>query len=215
MSWAQAGVLAGGSEDVPRAAKREAVPPEAHSDAQLLSLAYGDDAAAARLLVDKYLDRLVGFAFRLLGDPAEAEDMAQEAFLRLWRQAPRWRSEAPVIHWLNRVTYNLCMDRLRRRRPLALDDVAEPPDPASDPASDPARAAYQAEIGRQVEAAVAALPERQKAAILLTHGQGFGNKEVAGIMGISVEAVESLLGRGRRALRATLAHLRTELEGDL
>ena len=211
MSWAQAGVLAGGSEDLPRRAKSEARWPEARSDGQLLGLAHGGDAAAARLLVDKYLGRLVGFAHRLLSDHAEAEDVAQEAFLRLWRQAPRWRSEAPVIHWLNKVAYNLCMDRLRRRPPLALDDVPEPPDPANDPA----RTAYQAEIGRQVQAAVDVLPERQKAAIILTHGQGFGNKEVAEIMEIIVEAVESLLGRGRRALRAALGHLRSEEEGDL
>ncbi len=211
MSSAQADVLLGRLEPVPRAANREVSRPDAQSDAQLLGRAYGGDAAAGRLLVEQHLDRLVGFAYRLLGDAAEAEDVAQEAFLRLWRQAPRWRCEAPLIHWLNKVSYNLCMDRLRRRRPLALEDVPEP----SDPAGDPAGAAYRAEIGRLVEAAVSALPERQKAAILLTHGQGLGNMEVAEIMGISVEAVESLLGRGRRALRAALADLRTELEGDL
>lgn len=211
MSSVQADVLLGRLEPVPRAANREVSRPDARSDAQLLGRAHRGDAAASRLLVEQHLDRLVGFAYRLLGDGAEAEDVAQEAFLRLWRQAPRWRSEAPIVHWLNKVAYNLCMDRLRRRRPLALEDVPEPVDPAGDPA----RAAQRAEIGRLVEAAVGALPERQKAAILLTHGQGLGNMEVAEIMGISVEAVESLLGRGRRALRAALAHLRGELEGDM
>lgn len=203
--------MLGRLEYVSRAADREVTRPDAQSDAQLLGLAYRGDAAAGRLLVEQHLDRLVSFAYRLLGDGAEAEDVAQEAFFRLWRQAPRWRSEAPIIHWLNKVAYNLCMDRLRRRRPLALEDVPEPPDPAGDPA----HAAYRAEIGRLVESAVDALPERQKAAILLTHGQGLGNMEVAEIMGISVEAVESLLCRGRRALRTALAHLSTELEGDL
>ncbi|MDP6173334.1 MAG: sigma-70 family RNA polymerase sigma factor [Rhodospirillales bacterium] len=184
---------------------------QAQIDARLLASAKRGDVAASRQLVEMHLDRLVGFAYRLLGDHGEAEDVAQEAFLRLWRRAPRWQAKAPVAHWLNKVAYNLSMERLRRRAPLNLEDMPE----LVDPGLDPAQSLHGDQIGRQVEAAIAALPERQKVAVLLAHGQGYGNIEVAGIMEISVEAVESLLGRGRRSLRATLGHLRSDLEGDL
>ena len=87
------------------------------ADAALLPRIKDGDRAAAALLVDQYLNRIVAYAFRMLGDRAEAEDVAQEALLRLWRAAPGWRAgEAKVSTWLYRVTANLCTDRLRRRR---------------------------------------------------------------------------------------------------
>jgi RNA polymerase sigma-70 factor (ECF subfamily) len=82
----------------------------ADGDAEQLRRIHAGDAAAASLLVDQYLDRIVAYAFRVLGDKAEAEDVAQESFLRLWRRAGQWRAEAPLIHWLHRVAYHLCID---------------------------------------------------------------------------------------------------------
>jgi len=149
-------------------------------------------------------------AYRLLGNRAEAEEVAQEAMMRLWRQAPDWRAgEAKVSSWLYRVTANLCIDRRRRARGgmLALDAVPEPPDPRPGPAERlQARARAEA-----LQAALDGLPERQRQAVVLRHIEGLANPEIAGIMGASVEAVESLTTRGRRALATALAARKEEL----
>ena len=121
-----------------------------------------------------------------------------------WRQAPKWRpGEAKFDTWLHRVTLNLCYDRLRRRRELS---YADPPEQADEgPAPD--RALKAADTGRQVGRALQNLPDRQREAIVLCHYQELGNIEAAAVMGVNVEALESLLGRGRRALRAALSNL--------
>jgi RNA polymerase sigma-70 factor (ECF subfamily) len=147
----------------------------------------------------------------MLGDMAEAEDVAQECFLRLWRTAPKWRGEARVGTWLHRVAHNLCIDRLRRRRETTGGEAPDLPDTAAGPATQQ----QQAQVARAVEGAMARLPERQRAAIALVHYQEMGNIEAADIMGVSVEALESLLSRGRRALRQALAERRDDLMGEL
>jgi RNA polymerase sigma-70 factor (ECF subfamily) len=149
----------------------------------------------------------------MLADRAEAEDVTQEALLRLWRVAPDWRQDggARVTTWLYRVTANLCTDRLRRRRRgVALDDVAEPADPAPGVLD---RMQGDARMGA-LAAALAQLPERQAQAVALRHLEGLGNPEIAAIMEISTEAVESLTARGKRALAAILAGRRAELGYD-
>jgi len=174
-------------------------------DEELLSRVAGGDPAASRALVARKLPRLMSLAGRMLGDPAEAEDVAQEAFLRIWKQAPKWRpGEARFDTWLHRVALNLCYDRLRRRRELAF---AEPPD-RPDEGPGPDRGLEASDTGRRVSAALQALPDRQREAIVLCHYQELGNIEAAAVMGVSVEALESLLGRGRRALRAALGDLK-------
>lgn len=176
----------------------------ADPDEALLARVAKGDPAAVRALVARKLPRLMSLASRMLGDMAEAEDVAQEAFLRVWRQAPRWRPGAAKFDtWLHRVTLNLCYDRLRRRREIATADPPETPDPGPGPD----RGLEALDIGARVQAALQALPERQREAIVLCHYQELGNIEAAAVMGVSVEAVESLLGRGRRALRAALKDL--------
>jgi len=162
------------------------------------------DPAAIQAMVARKLPRMLSLARRMLGDAAEAEDVAQEAMLRAWRQAPRWTpGQARFDTWLHRVGLNLCYDRLRRRREIATDAV---PDRIDDgPAPD--RGLLAAETGARVEAALARLPERQREAIVLCHYQELGNIEAAALMEISVEALESLLSRGRRALRTALADI--------
>ena len=185
--------------------------PTPESDALLLRRINDGDTAATRILVDQYLDKIVNYSTRMLNDRSEAEDVAQEAFLRLWQNLDKWRAEAPVIHWLHRVTYNLCIDRLRKKKLVNIDDVAEP----EDPFENPARSLHQAQVSTMVNRAIQKLPERQRAAIVFTHQEGLSNIETAQIMEISVEAVESLLSRGRGGLRSLLEDIRPELEGDV
>jgi RNA polymerase sigma factor (sigma-70 family) len=181
------------------------------ADEALVVLYANGDPDAARLLAQRLLPRVLGYAGRLLSDRAEAEDVAQEAMLRLWKVAPDWRQgEAKVSTWLYRVTTNLCTDRLRarqRRRSDALDDVPEPADDV------PGAVAVMIEADRMaaLEAALATLPDRQREAVVLRHIEGMTNPEIAEIMQIGVEAVESLTARGKRALTQALAGQRAAL----
>jgi len=187
------------------------------SDEVLLVLYANGDAGAARALTQRLVPRVIGYAMRVLSDRAEAEDVAQEAMLRLWRVAPDWRQgEAKVTTWLYRVATNLCTDRLRgrtRRRVTALDDA---PDVADGRASVEA-GLIEADRMAALQAALAALPDRQRQAVVLRHIEGLTNPEIAAIMDIGTEAVESLTARGKRALSAILGGRRAELgyeEGD-
>jgi len=181
-------------------AGRDAVDP----DDELVRRAGAGDAAAVQALVAAKLRRVLALAERMLGDASEAEDVAQETFFRVWRHAARWRpGGARFDTWLHRVTLNLCHDRLRRRRERP---VAEPPE-TPDPGPAPDRGLHAMDTGRRVQAALQALPPRQREAIVLCHYQELGNIEAAALMGVSVEALESLLSRGRRALKSALADL--------
>jgi len=144
----------------------------------------------------------------MLGNHAEAEDVSQEAMLRLWKAAPDWRSgEAKVSTWLYRVVSNLCIDRLRKAQPDGLDTIPEPEDPRDGPAD----VLQRHTRARALQSALGRLPFRQRQAVVLRDLQGLANPEVAEIMETSVEAVESLLTRGRKALSADLAGRRAEL----
>jgi RNA polymerase sigma-70 factor, ECF subfamily len=181
-------------------------------DADLVRSAGAGDAQAASALVRKHLPRMVGLARRMLSDASEAEDVAQEVFLRVWREAPRWKPGAAKFEtWMHRVALNLCYDRLRRRR--------EKTDPdAGLYVADGAPLASEAWLAQQraqrVNAALAQLPERQRAAIALVHYQEMSNIAAAEMLEISVEALESLLSRGRRALKAALTDVAQDLLGD-
>ncbi|WP_298744854.1 RNA polymerase sigma factor [uncultured Brevundimonas sp.] len=168
------------------------------------------DPAAVQAMVARKLPRMLALARRMLDDPAEAEDVAQEALLRAWRQAPHWASgRAKFDTWLHRVALNLCYDRLRRRRETP---TAALPDRRDDgPAPD--RGLLAADVGAAVNGALARLPDRQREAIVLCHYQELSNIEAAGLMEISIEALESLLSRGRRTLRQALAAHRPGAEG--
>lgn len=183
---------------------------EQGDEALLLLYAQGD-RTAARTLVLRLTPRVLGYATRLLSDRAEAEDVAQEAMLRLWRIAPDWRrGEAQVTTWLYRVVTNLVTDRQRvrqRRGTAPLDDAPE----VADAAPGVVTRLIEADRMAALDAALAQLPDRQRQAVVLRHLEGLSNPEIAGVMDIGVEAVESLTARGKRALAALLAGQRAEL----
>lgn len=181
-------------------------------DAELVRNIGAGDGRAAEALVRRHLPRMVGLARRMLGDASEAEDVAQDVFLRVWREAPRWKPGAAKFEtWMHRVALNLCYDRLRRRR--------ESPDPdagvnIADSGPMPAEQWLARQRAARVDAALAELPERQRAAIVLVHYQELTNIAAAEMLDVSVEALESLLARGRRALKAALADVVDDLMGD-
>ena len=173
-------------------------------DADLVRRVGAGDPLAVRALTARKLPRLTALAARVLGDAAEAEDIAQESLIRAWRQAPVWRfGEARFDTWLHRVTLNLCRDRLRRVRPGGPQDL----EALVDPGPAPDRGLEARDVGDRVAAAMAILPVRQREAVVLCHDQEMGNIQAAAALGITVEALESLLSRGRRALRAALSDL--------
>ncbi len=179
-------------------------------DDLLLAYAAGDPAAA-RALTLRLTPRVLGYAARLLSDRAEAEDVAQEAMLRLWRMAPGWRpGEAQISTWLYRVVTNLCTDRQRRRvirAALPLDEAPE----QSDGGRGAEAGLIEADRMAALQSALDSLPERQRQAVVLRHIEGLANPEIAAVMEIGVEAVESLTARGKRALAAALSGQRAAL----
>ena len=183
----------------------EADTPEA---ALLVRVANGD-RVAARALIDRLGPRLLRHITRMLGDRAEAEDIVQETFLRLWKIAPDWKQgEAQVSTWAFRVAINLTRDKLRARRATVdIDAIAEPESDLESAVSQ----LTQAERLAALDTALAALPERQRQAVSLRHIEGLSNPEIAAIMDIGVEAVESLTARGKRALTQALKGQKEEL----
>jgi RNA polymerase sigma-70 factor (ECF subfamily) len=183
--------------------------PSAEREAALMAaFARGEPGAAAEL-ARSVGARVFAHVARLLQDRAEAEDVTQEAMVRLWQIAPRWEpGRARPSTWAIGVASNLAVDRLRRRRRTApLDTAPEPPDAA------PGQEARMQEEARAaaLHAALAALPPRQAQAVSLRHLEGLSNPEIAAIMDIRVEAVESLTARGKRALARDLAGRQAEL----
>lgn len=182
--------------------------PSELSDEDLLASYGAGDPRAARALVARLTPKAFAVARRLLSSEAEAEEVTQEALVRLWRFAPKWRTgEAQVSTWLYRVVVNLCSDRLRKKREAPLQDGMEIADEA------PTAEARLSEEDRQdaLQRGLLQLPERQRQAVILRHLEGLSNPAIAEILGIGVEAVESLTARGKRRLAELLAPRRQEL----
>ena len=174
-------------------------------DEELMIRVQRQDRAAFAILVDRHLQAIHAFNYRFLRDAEDAADMAQEAFLRVWNSAGTYRpGRVKFTTWLHRIARNLCIDLHRRRKhgePLdrtVADDDGLRPDQA--PAEQRLAAALSQEL--------AALPERQRTALMLCHHQGMSNRDAAHVLGVSVDALESLLARGRRTLRTALRDYR-------
>jgi RNA polymerase sigma-70 factor (ECF subfamily) len=183
--------------DLGRAGGRPPLP-----DGDLVDLALAGDQRAFTDLVRRHDDRLRGLAFKLLGDRHRMEDAMQEAYVRVYRNLHRFRRDAELGSWLYRIVYNACIDELRRvgRRPVPVDLQAGGWDaPATQP--DPERVVGAAD---RAERALAALPEDQRATILLVDGEGFDNVTAAEIMGVAPGTIASRLSRGRAEMRRLL-----------
>ena len=173
------------------------------SDEALIARVARGDEAAFRELSRRHVPAMLALARRILGNSADAEDVTQEAMLRVWTNAPRWRPLAAVRTWITRVVVNLCLDRKRRAPWVALEAAGE----IADPSPGAEHGIESSQLDRQVAAAVAKLPARQRTAVALTYNEGMSNAQVAEILDTSVSAVETLLVRARQSLRQALGHL--------
>jgi RNA polymerase sigma-70 factor (ECF subfamily) len=181
-------------------------------DEDLVSRVGAGDSRAAAELVRRHLPRMVGLARRMLGDASEAEDVAQEVFLRVWRHAAAWKpGQAKFETWMHRVAMNLCLDRLRRNVRNGGEVTPEMPDTRASAT----RALDDRQRRDRVRDALQALPERQRAALVLCYYQDRTNIEAADILGVSVDALESLLSRARRSLKTALSAERADLLSGL
>ncbi|MCR6658544.1 MAG: RNA polymerase sigma factor [Asticcacaulis sp.] len=171
-------------------------------DEVLLERIARGDMAAVSALVSRKLPKLLSLGRRMLNDPAEAEDVAQETLVRTWKQAATWvPGKARIDTWMHRVALNLCYDRLRRRKDSVSSDEIE----IIDDAAGPSVQLEQAQTAQALQKALAQLPERQRTAITLNYFQEMSNIEAAAVMGVSIEALESLLARARRTLRTLMS----------
>jgi RNA polymerase sigma-70 factor (ECF subfamily) len=192
-----------------------AVPDEA-DDLLMRRAGAGDGTAFARL-VERHAGRARAMALRITGNAADADEALQEAFLRAWRKAPGWRANdehegtASFATWLGRVVVNLAIDRRRRPAALPLDVAGDPPDGRRSVESHLA----DRETAMAVAAAIDRLPDRQRAALLLCHFEGLSNADAAAALEIGVGALEALLVRARRGLRAMLEPHRDALMGEI
>ncbi|MDY0870692.1 sigma-70 family RNA polymerase sigma factor [Dongia rigui] len=179
------------------------------SDEDLLDFMRAGDELAFRLLVTRHVYRAQRLAVRLVGNVTAAEDIVQDVFLQIWIKRADWRrTQAKFTSWLFRVVYNRCMDMRRKRRDVALDGIDEPTDDQADAVT----RIYRNHVMRKLREAMAQLPGSQYVALFLSYHEGYSTKDTAAAMGISLQAVESLLKRGRQNLRDQLKRDRLNVQ---
>jgi len=175
------------------------------TDDELMQAVCNGDRSAYQAIVKQHLNAISHYAFRMLGNRKDTEDICQEAFLKLWMNAGKWDAKkANVSTWLHRITHNLCIDYLRKNSRVQTQDMNEEyqlsqavgSDAGTLDDSEPLRDFRLAKLKK----AISELPEGQRSAVTLCHFQAFSNKEAAVIMGVSVSAMESLLARAKRSL---------------
>ncbi len=170
-------------------------------DAELLDRLGAGEEAAFRLLVERHIDRAYAIALRIIGNPADAEDVVQDTMLKIWTHRGRWQhGRAKFSTWLYRVVSNRCIDLRRKPRTENVDVVPEVADVRPDASS----VIERNEARDLLEAAMQRLPEQQRVAVILSYHENMSNGEIAEVMDTTVAAVESLLKRGRQQLRELL-----------
>jgi len=170
-------------------------------DADLLAASARRDTAAFSELVNRYYRPVYRLVWRMTSGHADSEDIAQEAFVKLWREPKQVREPAALKGWLMRVASNAVIDRSRKRVHADIDGAMQ----IADPKAVAGAPLDRAEAARLVDGRIAALPERQRLALSLVFFEGLSNIEAAAVMETTVEAVESLLGRAKRSLKESLA----------
>ncbi len=185
-----------------------ALAPPDGSDEALLERMRSDDVDAYRTLVERHIDHAYAVAMRILKNPADAEDVTQDAFVKAWLNRRRWDAgRAKFSTWLYRVIVNRCIDKQRLVKTEWLDDVAEP---AAD-ITDAVTLIHRQRVYGRLEDALQQLPTQQRVALVLSYYEDMSNMEVADVMATTVGAVESLLKRGRKRLRELLRRSEGEI----
>ncbi|MET9343511.1 MULTISPECIES: RNA polymerase sigma factor SigM [Nonomuraea] len=185
-------------------------PPEPPSDAELLTRHLDGDQHAFSEIVKRHRDRMWAVALRTLGDPDEAADAVQDAFVSAYRKAHSFRGEAAVTTWLHRIVVNACLDRMRRKsvRPVADDELieaAERDTPMPDQTG-------EREVSMEVSAALKLLPADQRAALVLVDMMGYSVEDAAQVLSVPSGTVKSRCARGRAKLAPILSHLRNRTD---
>ena len=170
----------------------------------MLAFQRGDETAFADLF-ERYRRRVLGIAYRFLGDADAAQDIAQEVFVRVYTSANAYRPDAAFSTWLYRITANACFDEMRKRKRSSIIVPEETAESVPDPAPSPEAQAESNELAREVRSAIASLPENQRIAVVLQRYEGLSYQQIADVMKSSVAAVESLLFRAKHTLRARLS----------
>ncbi len=180
------------------------------TDEDLMAAVCDGDQSAYQTLVRQHLNAISHYAFRLLGNRKDTEDITQEVFLKLWINAASWDpKKAKLTTWLHRIAHNLCIDYLRKHGNTQTQDEIEPQHQEIDEVINQSGNWEQQERTEKLNNAINLLPENQRSALMLCHYAGFSNKEAAAIMNVSVKALESSIARARRNLRATLEQAET------
>jgi RNA polymerase sigma-70 factor, ECF subfamily len=164
----------------------------------------GGDFGSLGEIVTRYQQMAWSVAYRLLNDRMEAEDAAQEAFIRVLEAAPRYRPEGSFRTYLYQILTRLCIDRLRKKRPILVENVPD----LADPSTGPAESLIAREREMEVRRALDALPINQRAALILRHYESLSYAEIAKVLDVTPKAVERLIARAGTSLQARLSHLR-------
>lgn len=185
---------------------------ESMDDDDLLDRMRNDDVVAYRELVARHIDRGYAVAMRILKNKADAEDVVQESFVKVWLGRRQWEcGRAKFSTWLYRVVVNKCIDFTRAPKSEWLENVPEPADESADAVTSIQRQQVFGQLGDALDC----LPPQQKAAVVLFYYEELSNQEVSEIMGVSVGAVESLLKRARKGLREALQQFEQDVRGSL
>ncbi len=184
------------------------------SDESLMCLIRSGSHQAFSILVRRHTDKFFGAAFRMTGQASEAEDLVQDAFLKIWQKPDIWKEDkgAKFTTWFYRILVNQNIDRLRKRQKMVSDNSILPY--VADSAASPETETAMNEEQKRIENAMAVLPERQRTAITLCFYEGLSNVEAADTMGVKLKALESLLMRAKAGLREYMNHNINPLQGE-
>lgn len=183
--------------------------PYAENDMVLMSQIAQGNTDAFQTVLDSHMQPVFQFAFSILRDISAAEDVTQETCVRLWNHAQKWTPEGKIRSWLFRIAHNLSIDEIRKRRPHAdIDTFAES---IADEGASAIQHIEESQVSKVIKAALFCIPVRQRTALMLVHYSDYSNKEAAVTMGISIDALESLLARGRKSLREILNNHKDKL----